>query len=186
MEKTGSRSRLLNSKRFLATQRVARLATVSANGKPHIVPVVYTYDGKHVYIVLDEKRKRVAPLRLKRARNIAANPYVSVLVDRYSEDWRKLVWVRVDGVARILQRGKAHDRAVALLRAKYPQYRKMKLEARPVIEIAVRRVVGWANREDLKRIPHTGHRARQDSCHVSKTPFFRTAVGNQSRTVDRQ
>jgi PPOX class probable F420-dependent enzyme len=133
----------MNAERFLATQRVARLATVSADGAPHIVPVVYALNGKRVYIALDEKRKRVAPMQLKRARNIAANPRVSLLVDHYDEDWRKLAWVRVDGVARILQRGKAHDAAIALLRAKYPQYRRMKLETRPVIEIAVRRVVKW-------------------------------------------
>jgi nitroimidazol reductase NimA-like FMN-containing flavoprotein (pyridoxamine 5'-phosphate oxidase superfamily) len=53
MGKTGSHNRPLNAERFLATHRVARLATVSADGKPHIVPVVYTYDGKYVYIVLD-------------------------------------------------------------------------------------------------------------------------------------
>ena len=131
---------------FLAIQRVARLATLSADGTPHIVPVVYAYDGKRVYIALDEKPKRVAPLRLKRVRNIAANPRVSLLVDRYSENWRRVAWVRVDGSARVLQRGKAHDTAIALLRAKYPQYRKMKLEARPVIEITVKRVVEWVAR----------------------------------------
>jgi nitroimidazol reductase NimA-like FMN-containing flavoprotein (pyridoxamine 5'-phosphate oxidase superfamily) len=72
----------MDAERFLITQRVARLATVSADGRPHIVPAVYAFDGKHVYIVLDEKRKRVASLQFKRARNIAANPYVSQLVDR--------------------------------------------------------------------------------------------------------
>ena len=138
----------MNAARFLATQRVARLATVSANGAPHIVPVVFAFDGKCVYIALDEKRKRVTPLRLQRARNIAVNPRVALLVDDYSEDWRNLAWVRADGVARILRRGKAHDAAIKLLRAKYPQYRKMKLETRPVIEIVVKRVVEWEARGD--------------------------------------
>lgn len=138
----------MDAERLLTTQRVARLATVSADGKPHIVPAVYAYDGKHVYISLDEKRKRVAPMQLKRTQNIATNPHVSLLVDRYGEDWRKLEWIRVDGVARILQRGKTHDKAVALLRAKYPQYRNMKLETRPVIEITVKAVVEWEARRD--------------------------------------
>ena len=133
----------MNPQQFIAAQRVGRLATLSADGTPHIVPVVYACDGDRIYIPLDDKPKRVAPLRLKRARNITANPRVALLVDRYSEDWRKLAWARVDGVARILQRGKAHAAAIKLLRAKYPQYRKMKLEARPVIEIAVKRRVGW-------------------------------------------
>ncbi len=133
----------MNAERFLSTHRVARLATVTADGAPHIVPVVFAFDGKRVYIALDEKRKRVAPMRLQRVRNIAANPRVALLLDDYSEDWRKLAWVRVDGVARILRRGKAHAAAIALLLAKYPQYRRMKLETRPVIEIAVKRVVKW-------------------------------------------
>jgi PPOX class probable F420-dependent enzyme len=130
-------------RQFLAAQRVARLATISAHGIPHVVPVVYAYDGKRIYIALDDKPKRVAPLRLKRVRNIAADPHVSLLVDRYREDWRKLAWVGVDGVARVLSRGKAHATAIKLLRAKYRQYREMNLEARPVIEITVKRIVGW-------------------------------------------
>ncbi len=136
-------SLLMDLENFLASQRIARLATVSAHGTPHIVPVVYAYDGMHFYIALDEKRKRVVPMRLKRVRNIQANPRVSLLVDHYDEDWSKLGWVRVDGAARILQRGEAHDRAIELLRAKYPQYRNMRLEARPVIEISVKRIVQW-------------------------------------------
>ncbi len=128
---------------FLARERVAHLATVSPDGRPHIVPVTFAYDGKQIWIALDEKRKSVEPMQLKRVRNIQANPQVALLADRYSEDWSKLAWVRVDGTARILLRGKAHDAAIRLLREKYPQYRKMKIEARPVIEIAVERMVEW-------------------------------------------
>lgn len=133
----------MDLKSFLASQRVARLATVSANGTPHIVPVVYVYNGVHIYIVLDEKLKRVAPMRLKRVRNIQANPRVSLLADHYDEDWNTLRWVRVDGAARILHRGKARDRAIKLLQTKYLQYRNMRLEDRPVIEITVKRMVQW-------------------------------------------
>ncbi len=128
---------------FLARQRVAHLATVSPGGRPHIVPVTFAYDGKHIWIALDEKRKSVKPMRLQRVRNIQANPQVALLVDRYSEDWSELAWVRVDGTARILLRGKAHDGAIRLLREKYPQYRKMEIEARPVIEISIERMVEW-------------------------------------------
>ncbi len=130
-------------KDLLVSQRVARLATVSANGTPHIVPVVYAYNGAHIYIALDEKRKRVAPMQLKRVRNIQANPRVALLVDHYDEDWSTLMWVRVDGVARILHRGETHAEAIQLLRAKYPQYRSMRLEDRPVIEITVKRMAQW-------------------------------------------
>jgi PPOX class probable F420-dependent enzyme len=133
---------------FLARQRVAHLATVSPDGKPHVVPVTFAYDGKHIWIALDEKRKSVQPMQLQRVRNIQANPHVALLVDRYGEDWNKLAWVRVDGTARILLRGKAHNAAVRWLRRKYTQYRKMRIETRPVIEIAVERMVQWEAKEE--------------------------------------
>ncbi len=133
----------MNAKLLLARARVARLATVSNSGAPHIVPIVFAYDGKHIYSALDEKRKRVAPMRLERVRNILANPSVSLLMDQYEEDWSKLAWVRVDGRARILQRGTAHARGIACLRDKYPQYRAMKLEERPIIQIKIKRIVAW-------------------------------------------
>jgi PPOX class probable F420-dependent enzyme len=128
---------------FLSEQRVARLATVSPEGQPHLVPVVFANEDLRVYIALDAKPKHAAPLQLKRVRNIKANPQVSLLVDRYDEDWSRLAWVRVDGRARILQRGWVHNHAVGLLRAKYPQYREMQLENRPVIEITVERIAHW-------------------------------------------
>lgn len=132
--------------RFLAAARVARLATVSADGAPHLVPVVFAAAGRRIYFSLDEKKKRVPPLRLRRVRNLAAEPRVSLLIDRYDEDWRKLAWVRIDGLARIRRRGREHAAAVALLRAKYPQYRRMNLEDRPIVAITVRRVVSWEER----------------------------------------
>ncbi len=133
---------------FLATQRVAHLATTSPAGTPHIVPVVYAYDGKRIYIALDDKPKRVPPLRLQRVQNIIFNPRVALLVDRYDEDWGNLAWVRVDGRARVLQRGKTHDLAIATLREKYPQYRVgafkiTPLEKTPIIAITVDKVVAW-------------------------------------------
>ncbi len=131
---------------LLKNQRVARLATTRPDGRPHIVPVVYTSDGKYVYIVLDDKPKRKPPMELQRVRNIQANPHVSILVDVYEEDWSKLAWVRVDGTARILWRGEAHDRGIQLLRAKYPQYRRMRIDADPVIRIKITRVVHWEAR----------------------------------------
>lgn len=133
----------MNAERFLVEQRVARLATVSPDGQPHIVPVVFAYDGRHIYIVLDIKPKQAPPLELKRVRNIRANPRVALLVDRYAENWSRLAWVRVDGTARLLLRGKTHDAAIQLLRAKYPQYRKMRIEIRPVIQITVLHIAAW-------------------------------------------
>ncbi|MBI1801541.1 MAG: TIGR03668 family PPOX class F420-dependent oxidoreductase [Chloroflexi bacterium] len=133
----------MNVQAFIAEHRVARLATVSVDGKPHLVPVVYVYDGARLFIALDDKPKRVPPMQLKRVRNIEADPTVSLIVDDYSEDWGQLAWVRIDGIARIIQRGRVHTQAIRLLREKYPQYELAKLEDRPVIQISVKRIAHW-------------------------------------------
>jgi PPOX class probable F420-dependent enzyme len=133
---------------FIANHRIARLATMTQNGRPHLVPVVYAYDGTRIFIALDQKAKRVSPTRLQRVRNIETNPHVSLLVDDYSEDWTQLAWVRMDGVAHILQDGEVHVAAINLLREKYPQYRLMKLEERPVIQITIQRTAYWEARSD--------------------------------------
>lgn len=136
----------MDVEQFIQTQRVARLATVSAGGQPHLVPVVYAYDGAHIFIALDEKLKRVATDRLQRVRNITANPHVSLLIDHYDEDWTQLAWVRLDGIAEIMQSGEAHARAIQLLREKYPQYQTMRLAERPLIKITVQHSASWKNR----------------------------------------
>jgi len=125
--------------------RVARLATVDAHDRPHVVPVCFVSIGDHLYIALDEKPKRRAPERLQRVRNIAANPNVQVLVDRYDEDWSRLAFVQLRGRATLLNPDEArHGPAVAALREKYPQYKTMALEALPLIEIEVGRVISWS------------------------------------------
>ncbi len=128
---------------FLSAQRVAHLATIGPEGAPHIVPVVYVYDGEQTYIPIDEKPKRVAPMRLQRIQNILAKPRVALIVDRYDEDWSRLAWVRLDGKARIVRGGKTHAAAIARLREKYAQYRAMDLEKRPLIVITVDKIAAW-------------------------------------------
>ena len=127
--------------RFTESQRVAHLATADANGRPHVVPVCFAYLNRRIYIAIDEKPKR--SLRLKRLRNIEANPQVAIVLDRYDEDWSRLAWVLVQGTAAVLDRGPEHGRAVAALREKYPQYLEMALEGRPVISVTAERVSSW-------------------------------------------
>ncbi len=88
---------------FIQSQRVAHLATASADGRPHVVPVCFAYLDGHIYIAIDEKPKR--SLRLKRLRNIEANPQVAIVLDRYDEDWSRLAWVLVQGTAVVLDSG---------------------------------------------------------------------------------
>ena len=126
--------------------RIARLATADARGKPLVVPVCFACGTDAVYSVLDEKPKRVAASRLRRVRNILANPQVCLLVDRYEEDWSRLAYMLVEGIAEVLSAATApaeHAAALRLLREKYAQYRAMRLEARPVIKISPQRQVSW-------------------------------------------
>jgi coenzyme F420-0:L-glutamate ligase / coenzyme F420-1:gamma-L-glutamate ligase len=129
---------------FVRRQRVARLATVSEHGLPHAVPVCYAYGGTQFYFALDEKEKRVPDTRLRRIRNIVANPSVALLIDRYDDDWSQLCYVLIRGASRLVTPGEeGHDVALTLLRERYPQYRTMDLEHRMVIVIIPERVTSW-------------------------------------------
>lgn len=135
---------MLNSaqRQFLEVQRVGRLATVEADGTPHVVPVCYGIIDGSLYITIDEKPKR-RDVPLKRLRNIAANPRVAVVIDRWDEDWTRLAWVMLTGPAEILTGGAEHDDAQELLRGRYRQYRTMEIAGLPVIAIRIGRVRFW-------------------------------------------
>ena len=121
--------------RFAET-RVARLATVSADGAPRIVPIVFALAGEEILTAVDHKPKSTT--RLRRLDDIAANPVVSLLVDAYDDDWSQLWWARADGVARVHA---SHD--LAPLVTKYADYRE-RPPAGPVIVIDVNRWSGWS------------------------------------------
>lgn len=130
---------------FIARHRVGRLATADADGAPYAVPVCYAFDGERIYTALDGKPKSVAVGRLKRVRNIRANPNVALLIDDYSEDWSALAYVMVRGEAAIVEDGDERQRAEDLLRQKYPQYARLLEPGCAVIRIAPRSVVGWGS-----------------------------------------
>jgi PPOX class probable F420-dependent enzyme len=100
-------------------ERVARLATVGADGRPHVVPVCFALHGDTLYTAVDEKPKSTR--RLRRLANIEANPQVELVIDHWDEDWSQLWWVRLAGRAEIVDQ---HARALELLQAKYAQYRE--------------------------------------------------------------
>jgi PPOX class probable F420-dependent enzyme len=124
--------------------RVARLATADARGQPHVVPICFVLDRNEFFSPIDEKPKQASPRTLKRLRNVSENPRIAMIIDRYDDDWQKLAYVLVIGTAKILLRGKRHSRAIGLLRRKYPQYRAMAIQDRPMIRISPRRVVSWS------------------------------------------
>ncbi len=125
----------------LGNSKVARLATADAQGRPHIVPIVFALEGNTLYFAVDAKPKKTRDL--KRLKNIAANPAVSVLVDRYENDWTKLWWVRADGTARVVAEIAEAERAIDLLAHKYEQHRRER-PAGPVVAVHLDRVTGWS------------------------------------------
>ena len=108
-----------------------------------MIPVCFATRGQFIYSVLDQKPKRAALTRLRRVRNIQANPQVTLLVDHYEEDWSRLRYILVAGRAELLLEGEERVAAIALLRDKYPQYRGMDIDQNPVIKITATRVVSW-------------------------------------------
>jgi PPOX class probable F420-dependent enzyme len=131
--------------RFIHAARVAHLATASLHSQPHVIPICFVFDGKYFYSPIDEKPKRTSPAKLKRAINIQANPQATLVIDRYSEDWKHLAFVLISGKAKILHRGAAHAEAVRRLRRKYPQYRQMAIHSRPMIQITPLRWTLWGH-----------------------------------------
>jgi PPOX class probable F420-dependent enzyme len=138
--------------RYFAQARVARLATVDADGRPHVVPMVFAVVGgaeagqtrctDTIYSAVDAKPKRSRALR--RLANIAANPRVAILVDHYDEDWHALWWVRAEGTARVLDADEPEGRAaLGRLVARYSQYRAQPPPG-PVVAIDVTRWSSWS------------------------------------------
>jgi coenzyme F420-0:L-glutamate ligase / coenzyme F420-1:gamma-L-glutamate ligase len=134
---------------LLSEARRATLATIKPDGTPRLVPIAYAFDPERalLYFVLDEKPKSVDdPRRLARVRDILARPQVTLLVDRWSEDWSRLAWLRLEGEASLLDpadHAEEHAAALHMLRQRYPQYEEQRIEHRPVMRIDVRNALSW-------------------------------------------
>lgn len=120
---------------------VARLATAGGDGRPHVVPICFALEDNTLYFAIDFKPKRTT--NLKRLRNIAANPAVSVLVDHYEENWDKLWWVRLDGEARLVTEQAEVEQALLRLAQRYEQYRATRPDG-PVVAITIEHMAGWS------------------------------------------
>lgn len=121
--------------------RVARLATVDAAGSPHLVPFTFALDGDMIVLAVDQKPKSSRPLR--RIANITENPRVSALVDHYEDEWPNLWWARADGLGEVWEDPERCSAPIALLQAKYRQYRDQPPSG-PVVAIVVERWSGWS------------------------------------------
>ena len=142
-------------RRFLAEERHGVLATTAPDGRARLVPVCYALSdevdrvGRPIlYTPIDEKQKRTDnPHDVARVRDLFVLPELSLIVDRWDEDWSRLAWLRIYGYGELLDPQPSeeveHAAAVALLRARYPQYASQDLEHRPIIRVALERVVSW-------------------------------------------
>ena len=133
---------------FLTWARTGVLATIAPDGRPRTVPICFVLEGPEpvLWTPIDDKPKRADdPLALARVRDIEADPRVTVLVDRWDEDWARLAWLRASGTAKLALPGaRGHGPAIlAALRGKYSQYATHDLEARPLIRIELERVTSW-------------------------------------------
>jgi PPOX class probable F420-dependent enzyme len=126
----------------LTAAQVARLATIDPDGRPHLVPIVFAIDGDTLYSAVDRKPKRSTTLR--RIENARERPQVTILVDHYDDDWSRLWWIRLRGRARVLDDGDELERALGLLREKYPQYRS-EPPGGPVLAVDVTDMREWAS-----------------------------------------
>jgi PPOX class probable F420-dependent enzyme len=125
---------------LVAEARVARLATLTPDGRLHLVPISFVLEGNTLYSAVDDKPKRSR--RLQRLANVQANPDVAVLVDHYDEDWSRLWWVRLRGRGRVVEDGPEFEAALKLLVDKYEQYGRQP-PGGPAIAIEVREWRGW-------------------------------------------
>jgi PPOX class probable F420-dependent enzyme len=130
-------------RRRVADARVGRIATVTPEGRPHVVPFVYVLRDETLYSSVDAKPKRSPDLR--RIRNIRANPSVEAVMDHYEEPWDDIWWVRVSGRGEILESGDERGRALALLREKYPEYADSPPQG-VVVAVRIERWRGWSFR----------------------------------------
>ena len=130
------------ARRRFAGEPVARLATIRADGSPHIVPIVFAVEPNRIVTAVDAKPK--SSDALVRLRNIEIHPAISVLVDVYADDWARLWWARADGRADVVASGPQHAKAVEALRAKYAQYADPASAFGAAIIVTVERWVGWA------------------------------------------
>jgi PPOX class probable F420-dependent enzyme len=131
-------------RRRVAAARVGRVATIDSDGSPNVVPFVFVLDGDTVYSSVDQKPKRTRELR--RLENLRRDPRFMVLVDHYDEDWPTVWWVRLRGRGRVIEDGSERERALRLLREKYPQYEQEAPQG-AVVALDVEEWRGWAYTE---------------------------------------
>ena len=111
---------------YLQSQRLGRLATVNAEGKPQIAPVTFRYDAE--LDVIDIGGRFMS--KSKKFRNVLKNPNVSFVIDDVLPPWQPR-GVEIRGIAQPLPTG-----GKAIFGASY--------EAdEAIIRITPAQIIGW-------------------------------------------
>ena len=150
---SGGRALTDAQRAFLEAARAATLGTIAEDGRPRLVPICFVLLDADLYTPIDEKPKAGDPRALARIRDIERRSDVTVLVDRWDEDWTQLAWLRCDGRATLTDDDAERTAVIEALRAKYPQYASHDLEHRPLIRIAIERVRSWGDLSGPGRLP---------------------------------
>ena len=133
------------TKDLIKRSKVARLATVDQQSHPYVVPIVFVFHKNSFFIPLDEKTKGVNPKKLKRVKNIQKNPKVTLLIDQYQNDWKKLFFLMIHGKASVIDNNsKTLNEIHKLLVLKYPQYKKIGV-GNSCIKVKPTKIKFWNN-----------------------------------------
>ena len=92
---------------FLGKHELCRLATVSADGRPHVVPVNYVFREGRFYVAVDYATRKL--------KNIRSHNRVALVVDSF----RPQGAVMVEGPARIIEKGAEFRSLYALFHEKF-------------------------------------------------------------------
>ena len=120
---------------FVARQRVAHLATVTAAGGPHVVPISPALAEDRIVFATDVDSQKL--------RNLRGDPNVALCFDEYTEVWSELKQVVVFGRALLVQSGPEFTRDRGLLYEKFGQYEKdfpIEEGGSLLVEVAIERV----------------------------------------------
>ncbi len=129
-------------RRRFASSPVARLSTVRPDGGPHVVPIVFAVVDETVFSAVDAKPKRST--NLQRLANVRADPRCALLVDHYEDDWRRLWWVRADGMGEVVDTPLPEHPGIRALAQRFPQYRD-EPPSGPLLVVTVAHWTGWAS-----------------------------------------
>jgi pyridoxamine 5'-phosphate oxidase family protein len=115
---------------YLQSQKLGRVATVGPDGRPHVVPVTYVYNG-------DEDAIDVGGIAFgsgKKWRDAQHNPQVTFLIDESTGTTARAIEVR--GEAEL------HETGGETINPKFPNFAPEFFRIRP------RRIVSWGVEDD--------------------------------------